>query len=315
MAKTGLSKSTRGQKLAAAQKAADFSRADQNEVTGRLKSFSRIPESSSVIVILSDGNESVTANGRTDDGSDESIVSTKLVEPAVRSGIGKMKKIDTLSLQVAPKDGGDAKEFTFSSTRNSPRTTLELAAGPLALINITFLVADVNLAVEDFLIGLSILQHLGVDTKTLLKIRRDLLNGADCSFVRAVNESKHGGMVSRLTPAHFNCVPSEGFAESSQDGLSRPRVNYYAVREEKDEFAETSLLDRIDSAHQNAIETAVENMIHKAFSSGFPTVKRAFVEKVVAEHKEIVHTSFLSGPPAHIEPLKSNWLQMLARKE
>lgn len=61
---------------------------------------------------------------------------------------------------------------------------LKLSAGSFALLNVEFLVTDAELAAEDQLIGLSILPHLDVDTKTLLENRRDLLDGTDCSSVK-----------------------------------------------------------------------------------------------------------------------------------
>lgn len=78
---------------------------------------------------------------------------------------------------------------------------MEVAAGPLVLVTITFLVPNEDIAVEDLLIGLPVLQHLGVDTKILPDERRDLLDCADCSFVQVVNEPKHGGVASRLVTA------------------------------------------------------------------------------------------------------------------
>lgn len=86
------------------------------------------------------------ANGRTDDGTDESIVFSKFAERSVLNGIGKMTKIDKVSLQVALKDAYCAQSFTFSRTWTPPRTVLRLTAGPLALVNVTFLVADANFA-------------------------------------------------------------------------------------------------------------------------------------------------------------------------
>lgn len=139
---------------------------------------------------LSKGKESVSANGPTDDGSNESIVSSKLAESALLNGIGKLIKAQPVFLQVTFKRGDEAKEFIFFSTRTSLRTTLKIAARLLALDNVTSLVADADLAVEGLLIGPSISQHLGFDTKFLLGERPDYLDGADRSFARAAKESK-----------------------------------------------------------------------------------------------------------------------------
>lgn len=69
------------------------------------------------------------------------------------------------------------------------------------------MIANANLAVEDLLIGDPVLCHLGVDTKTLLEERRDLLDGIYCSNANVVLEK--GGSVSRLMVACLNRVTDE----------------------------------------------------------------------------------------------------------
>lgn len=58
-----------------------------------------------------------------------------------------------------------------------------MSAGPHALPHVRFLVADASLTFKYIQIGLPVLRHLGVDTKTLFGERRDLLNGPGCSKV------------------------------------------------------------------------------------------------------------------------------------
>lgn len=97
---------------------------------------------------------------------------------------------------------------TFSSrTFTVPRTVIRLAAIPLTLDSVFFLVAETDLAVEDLLIGLPFFQHLGDFTKTLLEERRDLLLKSNCSSTRAANAGTHGGRVSRLMMAWLNRLP------------------------------------------------------------------------------------------------------------
>lgn len=57
-------------------------------------------------------------------------------------GIGKMEKISPILLQVALKEGFDGIKFTFSGSWTTRRTVLKLLAGPLALLNVKYLVAD-----------------------------------------------------------------------------------------------------------------------------------------------------------------------------
>lgn len=52
---------------------------------------------------------------------------------------------------------------------------MNLSAGSLALINITYLVVDDDLAIEDLLIGLPVIQHLGIENKTPLEELQDVL--------------------------------------------------------------------------------------------------------------------------------------------
>lgn len=292
--KTGPARSTRSQTALGSSSTADKNAEEAKKVTGRIQPSSQLLASPSFQVNVMDGTESMTANGRTDDGSDESIVSSRFAEKAVLNGIGKMTKIDKVSLQVALKEDETAQSFTFSRRWTPPRTVLRLVAGPLALVNVTFLVADADLAVEDLLIGLPVLQHLGVDTKSLLENKRDVLNGTDCSTVKP---HITGGHVSRLMIARLNRMTNEDFD-------ARPRVNYYDVRDEEDPFPDKSLLDPVDSSQHDEIAQDVEKMVQTAVDNGFPDDNVPQLKKIVNDHMDIFRTSFSSGPPANIEPLQ-----------
>ena len=60
---------------------------------------------------------------------------------------------------------------------------MQLAPGQLALANLSFLVTDDDMACEELFIGLPVLLHLQVDTRTFLENNRAVLDGADCSNV------------------------------------------------------------------------------------------------------------------------------------
>ena len=121
-----------------------------------------------------------------------------------------------------------------------------LNAGPLALLNLTFLVPDDELADGDMLIGLPVLKHLGIDTKTMLEQNRDVLDGADCSSVRSPSLSGRDGHVSRLMMARLNRVIGDTTKHDASSSSSRPRVNFYEAREEEDPFPDQSLIDPVD---------------------------------------------------------------------
>lgn len=135
-APTSPSKSTRAQTDAAEADKQD------NKKDGRVQQTEPPTENSPLSTIVHGVKWSLSSNGRTDDGSDESIIASKLVQSAVCRGIGEMIPIYPISFQAALKDGKEAKMFFFSRSFTVPRTVLYLAAGPSELVNMTFLVAE-----------------------------------------------------------------------------------------------------------------------------------------------------------------------------
>lgn len=120
---------------------------------------------------------------RCDDGADESLVSPRLAKSTVLNGIKKLKKIGLVTVQVALKEKSEAQTFTFSREWAVPRLLLHLSVGPLAFLNVSFLVANAELTEPDLLIGQPVLKHLGIDSRTMLENNRAQLNETDCSGV------------------------------------------------------------------------------------------------------------------------------------
>lgn len=85
-----------------------------------------------------------------------------------------------VALQAALSHKTKAERHTFSRTWIASRTVLHLATGPLALLNVEYLVFNSDRATSDLLLALPVLLHLGASTKTLLKKPRDLFDGTDC---------------------------------------------------------------------------------------------------------------------------------------
>lgn len=156
-----------------------------------------------------EGDETISATERADGDFDESIVSSKVAESAVWNYIVKMSKIASVSLQVALKDGDEAKKFTFSPMWTPPSTLLWIATGLLARVNVTFVVADANLSVEDLLIGLPVLRDLYVGTKTLIEEHQDVLDGVSCSWITTATTGLQGGEANRLIIALINRVAND----------------------------------------------------------------------------------------------------------
>ena len=185
---------------------------------------------------------------------------------------------------------------------------MQLFTGTLALVNVTFLVADDELAAEDLLIGLPILQHLGIDSKSLLEQKRDLLDGVDCSAVRDLPGATRGGKVSRLMLARLNQVSNDEVDSAANptdaSDPSRPTVNFFTVRNEQDPFPDSSLLDPVDSEQHDEIASTVEQMVADAVDNGFPVDKLTELQKIVSDYIDIFRVTFSSGPPADFPPLR-----------
>lgn len=71
----------------------------------------------------------------------------------------------------------------------------------MALKNIKFLVVDNELACEDVLIGLPVLQHRGIDSRTLLERNRAVFDGTDWSSVKKISTDNPSGVLGRLARA------------------------------------------------------------------------------------------------------------------
>lgn len=63
-----------------------------------------------------------------------------------------------------------------------------------------------EIAVEDLLISLPVLQHLGIVSKTTVEQKRDFLDGIKCFMVRDIPGATPGGHVARLMLARLNKI-------------------------------------------------------------------------------------------------------------
>lgn len=86
-------------------------------------------------------------------------------------------------VHVALKDKTEAQTFTFSRKWTVSGFFLYLSVGPFALLKVTFLVASAESAENDLPIGQPALQHLEIDSKTMLENNRAKLNKSGCSGV------------------------------------------------------------------------------------------------------------------------------------
>lgn len=107
--------------------------------------------------MVSDGTASQNVAARCEDGSDESLASPRTAKAAAVHGIGFIKNIKAVTVQVTLRQDKQTQSYNFSRSWTVPQMELHLASGQLALRNISLLVADVDFSCEDLLIGLPVL--------------------------------------------------------------------------------------------------------------------------------------------------------------
>ena len=336
------SESTRSKSGTASQKTGEASKSGSSGTTRRVDISAS--QSASVhdadMVTLCDERTEINAKGRCDDGADDSIVSRSLAEKSVLKGIGSIQPIPPIEMKMPIKDdNGESISFTTNRIWKVPRTILRVASGKPALQNISYLIVDGELDPEDVLIGRPVLQHLGVDTATLLDLNREKLHDPDCDNVG--NPSIYGNQIriNRITVSSKTkegndhtataadpeniytsistgeqvTAESDSFAEMPQNvnqqspesfSNGRPSKNYFKIRSEPDPFPDESLLDPVD----NSQDDDVKNALDKALSS--TTVKEMSSEQleelsdIIMSNKDVFRLRMCGGAPAKIPPLQ-----------
>lgn len=185
----------------------------------------------------------------------------------------------------------------------------QLATGPLAMANVPFLVAYADLAAKKLLVALPIFQHLGVDTKTLLGEKHDVLDGIDCSSVLNISTVSRGGYACRLMVSRLNNLTSSDSIDKS-DSDHQLRVNYYDFQKEEGPFPDPTLLDPVDiDQHQDVLDE-FKDIIQMAIDNRFSEEKFPELREIILDHTDIFRVSFSSGPQAKLPPQRFFLCQM-----
>lgn len=215
-----------------------------------------------------------------------------------------MTAIDPVQLRVALQESEEAPRFSFSRKWTVPRLVLQLSSGRMALLNITSLVADDHLACEDLLVVLPVLQHLGIDTRTLLERNWNTLSGTDCSDNKSTHDARNCGSLERLivdkkenedaeATDHHKVVPDP----------SQICAGYDAQRVEIDPFPDPSMIDVPDASEDTLVMTEIKAMLERAKAEGLPDKHLKDLEDLVWQYADCFDMSF-SPSPALIEPLR-----------
>lgn len=204
---------------------------------------------------LVDGSASTLATLRCDNDADDTIISPKIEEQAAIKGIGKMRIIKPIVLQVAMTKVGGPQTFKMSGGLNRPRVILHVAARKHALMNVTLLVTDGNLAGGDLIIGLAVMRHLKADIRTMLEQNRKSLNRTDCFTMQ--NTVREGGqsLIVRLTKV----PPTYDYKQVGNENPSLLMVNFFEPLSIHEEFPIPNPMDsREDNVEKIKIRTALE---------------------------------------------------------
>lgn len=247
---------------------------------------------------MSDEISSLTSIGHTDDGSDESIATPIFAEKDVLHGIAKRIEIHKIESRVASKEGEFVPEFSFFYARITSLIVFQLTAGPLAMVTVTFLVADGDFAAEQVLDRFPVLQQFDVDSRTLLEKKRDLLNGINCTSVRISILVRQGGYVSGLMVSDRNNFISFGGMDKYDWG-NPCRVNYYNFWQEGDTFFDPSALDPVGINQHGDVLGVTKDMTQTAVDKGFPKkILSELLEIIISDHINILWALFFSASPS-----------------
>lgn len=274
---------------------------------GRLADDRDIPDPRPTCkVAIADGLSSLDITGRCDDGSDDTLASRKVAEAAVIDVIGRIAKINPVELSVALKKGVDAYKCRFSRAWTVPRTTMHLPSGKLAMMNLSFLVAEGELACENIIIGRSVLGHLSIDTAMLLDRNRQLLDDTDCSAVGNPTVLTGAVFVSRVMTARSNSIPNELLSDPNICKLdpARPRAVFDYQWIEDDPFPNPTLLDMVDSDQSVEVHLEVEATLERSKAAGIPDDSCERLTKMIKANTDVFRTKLLSGPPVDLMPLR-----------
>ena len=254
-----------------------------------------LPPQPDNLVTISDGLAQLVTEGRCDDGCDDSMVSSELVQKGALMGIGRVRKIPTMEIIMPIKEEGSKPiKFTCDRTWTIPRTVLTLSSGQLALCNISFLVVNGNISKEQLLIGLPVLQHLRIDTRTLLEQQQSQLHETDCQEVGNPTAMSKYASIKRII--------------SNDDTTSKPinpnlTVDYRSNNMNNDPFLDDATLTN-PAEDENQLSDAISDLVQRAIDNGFPKDKKRLLNKLVNDHKDIFCLGISASPPANFTPLR-----------
>lgn len=213
-------------------------------------------------------------------------------------GIGSFKAIKPVSIQVPLTAEEKPKTFDFSRQWTVPRLVLNLSSGRMPLTTITFLVADDDLACEDILIGLPVLEHMEIDSRTMLERNRAVLDGTDCANIGNPSAFGASGVLGRLILSREERTYGDQTASAGAEppDPDRPRQDYFANQQDDDPFPDPDLIGVDHGTAEAEIEDATTAMLQRSKDHGLPKDIWQPMEYLVREHTKTFSQSFSAEP-------------------
>lgn len=87
-----------------------------------------------------------------------------------------------------------------------PRTVVQRTDGLLKIVDVIFILSDDESAADDVIIGLPIMQNLGIETKKMLE---KITTTSMVLFVSIINRLGETRKVGRPMIARLNCLPGD----------------------------------------------------------------------------------------------------------
>jgi RNase H-like domain found in reverse transcriptase/Reverse transcriptase (RNA-dependent DNA polymerase)/Integrase zinc binding domain len=191
---------------------------------------------------------------------------------------------------------------------------LQLAAGPLRLRNVCWLIAEKEM--DEVLLGRPLLKSLGIDAASHLEAVREKYNDMDCA---AITSAHTGGKLSRMLINRPEAAdaPAELMDNlESKDGPGPPLVtqsttpttegSFGAVRHgdvDNDPVNLPHLLDMPLTTDAEEVDEALEALVTNAAANGLPAEHIEEIRKLVHEFHDVWRISLAAGPPAKLPPM------------
>ena len=191
-------------------------------------------------------------------------------------------------------------QYSNEVTARAEQLTVHGATSSEAIRPLKFCVDPEYLeSVITLVIGLPVLKHLQVDTRTLLEKNRAALDGVEYTDVGNPT-TLQGGAVSRIMIARLSRLREEEFKTPDDGKSDRPRVNFYDARSEEDLLPDSSPLDLLGEDQHEDIRSAVQALVQSAKDNGLPQDSATELDDLLNSRLDILRVSFSAGPPARI---------------